>query len=196
MTPSLFQILQIPSMRPVYVREHSSKMYSSSAYFLSGWLSSLPMMVIYPFLTSSICFFFLGFTDTSVQNYFRWTSTLLMVTMQGGTFGFMLGCVMDKIDMGIIVLSQTLMWFLLGSGMFLSLKGAKKFVKFLGLISPFRYSIERLLRTLLHNVWYTDMLCNHYEYNYKEKVVPISLSFLLIFFILGWIVMGIRGLFV
>ena len=108
----------------------------------------------------------------------------------------MLGCVMDKIDMGIIVLSQTLMWFLLGSGMFLSLKGAKHFVKFLGYISPFRYSIERLMRALLHKVWYTDILCKEYEYTYKDKVVPISLGFLLIFFWAGWIIMVIRSRFV
>ena len=72
MTPSLFQIIQIPTLRPVFVREHTSKMYSASAYFISGWLSSIPVLIIYPFLTSGICFHFLGFTDESFDNFLRW----------------------------------------------------------------------------------------------------------------------------
>ena len=170
-------------------------MYSASAYFISGWLSSIPVLIIYPFLTSGICFHFLGFTDESFDNFLRWSTTLLIVTLQGGTFGFMLGCIMDKIDMGIIVLSQTLMWFLLGSGMFISLKNATNFVTFLGHISPFRFSIERLIRALLHDVSYVNIICDSYVYDYKEKVVPVSLLFFIDFLIIGWIAMIIRARF-
>ena len=171
-------------------------MYSSSAYFLSGWLSSFPIVVLYPFLTTSICFFFIGFEDESFENFLRWSGTLLIVTMQGSTFGFMLGCIMDKMDMGIVVLSQTLMWFLLGSGMFLSLKGAKAIVTYLGIISPFRYAIESLLRALLHKVAYVDLVCDAYGYTFKERVIPISLSIFGVFFVLGWFVMVFRARYV
>ena len=177
----------------MFVREYTSKMYSASAYFLSGWISSIPVMIIYPILTSSISFFFLGFTDTSFSNYINWTSTLLLASFQGGTFGFMLGCIIDKIDTGIIILSQALMWFLLGSGMFLSLKDAKPIVSFLGKVSPFRYSIERLMRSLLSKVWYADLMCEQFSYTYKSQVVSISFLFFVIFFAMGWLVLVVKA---
>lgn len=35
---SMGQVMQIPNFRPVYVREQANKMYSPSAYFISGFL--------------------------------------------------------------------------------------------------------------------------------------------------------------
>lgn len=40
LTIAIGQILQLPEINAVYLRESQSEMYSSSAYFLSKWLVS------------------------------------------------------------------------------------------------------------------------------------------------------------
>jgi ABC-type multidrug transport system permease subunit len=52
------------------------------------------------------------------------------------------------------------MVFLFGSGVFVNLKTANWFLKFLGYISPLRYTIENLLRVLLKDLDYVDSFCD------------------------------------
>jgi len=64
--------MQIPNLRPVFVREQTNKMYSPTAYFISGWLSSTIFLFFYPLITSSISFYFLKFKNDSFEHYLRW----------------------------------------------------------------------------------------------------------------------------
>lgn len=152
----------------MFVRENASKMYSSSAYFLSGWFSSTIILMLYPFLVSAISFHFLGFNDSTIDNYWTWSTTLFVVALQGSTYGFMLGCLIDIFDVAIQILMNTLMIFLVGSGMYVNLKGANWFIRGIGYVSPFRYVIEKLMRTLLKGVYYADALCDFYDYTFKD----------------------------
>ena len=73
-----------------------------------------------------------------------------------------------------------------GSGVYANLgHGANWFVKFIGYVSPFRYSVEILFRSLLRGLWYKDQLCTFYEYKYKEKCIWILLGFASAFLILS-----------
>lgn len=72
------------------------------------------------------------------------------------TFGYMLGAIFDDMDMGINVFAMTMMLFVCGSGLYVNLKTANAFGKVMGLISPFRYVLEKLLRTLLDQTWFLN----------------------------------------
>jgi hypothetical protein len=78
------------------------------------------------------------------------------------------------------------MVFLVGSGMYVNLKGANWFIRGIGYVSPFRYVIEKLMRTLLNGISYADALCEFYDYTFKDKILPISYGYFGIFFVVGW----------
>lgn len=65
------------------------------------------------------------------------------------TFGYMLGAIFDDMDMGINIFALTMMLFVCGSGLYVNLKTANSFGKIMGYVSPFRYTLEKLLRVLL-----------------------------------------------
>ena len=188
--------MQIPNLRPVFVREQANKMYSSSAYFLAGWLSSTLTLLIYPVLGASISFWFLAFYDNSAENFFRWLGVLVVLALQGSSYGFMFGCILENEEAGINWLQYSDMVFLFGSGFYVNLKTANWFIKFLGYISPFRYTIEPLLRIMLRGLDFpndADTVCDYYDFNFKDKAVPIALGLAVGFFLLAWFVIVIKA---
>lgn len=60
------------------------------------------------------------------------------------------------------------MVFLFGSGIYVNLKTANAFIKLLGYVSPFRYTIEPMMRSLLKGLDYVDDICDHYDFTFKE----------------------------
>lgn len=71
-----------------------------------------------------------------------WIGTLMISAIQGSSYGFMFGCILDDEVAGINWLQYTIMVFMFGCGSFVNLKNANWFIKGLGYISPFRYTIE------------------------------------------------------
>jgi len=117
----------------------------------------------------------------------HWVSTLLLSALQGSTFGFMFGCICDDIDSAANIMTSFTSMVIYGCGVYVNLKTGPWYIKALGYISPFRYLIEKLMRTLLKGLDYEDSICENYDWNYKQKVIPISLLFFIIFFFLSWV---------
>lgn len=99
-------------------------MYSPSAYYLSGYFSTIIITLFYPFLSSAVSYKFLKFTHAGFTNYIEWSTTLATISLQGMTFGYMLGAIFDDMDMGINVFALTMMLFVCGSGLYVRLKTA------------------------------------------------------------------------
>jgi hypothetical protein len=68
----MFQVLRIPILRPVFVREQTNKMYSPTAYFLAGWCSSTIFLFIFPIISSGITFNGSKFKNNTFGNYLNW----------------------------------------------------------------------------------------------------------------------------
>jgi len=117
----------------------------------------------------------------------------MISSLQGSTFGFMFSCVYDDIESGGNVMTTLTAMTTYGCGVYVNLKTASWFVKFLGYVSPFRYLCERLMRTLLSGLKYDNgepyakKICDQYAWTFKDKVVPISLLIFATFFIVAWI---------
>ena len=151
------QVLQIPNFRPIFIREQTNKMYSPSAYFLATFLVTTMMFMFYPLIIGTICFFFIDFHDNSFSNYLDLMWTLVLTAFTGCSFGFMFGAIVRDERSGLQTAQMFTMMFSFGGGNFVNLgPGANWFVKFIGYVSPFRYTSERLMRTLLHKRAYVD----------------------------------------
>ena len=105
----------------------------------------------------------------------------------------MYGCIMDNQVAAINVLQYTLIIMMFGCGQFINLVTASWFIKFLGYISPFRYTIELLMRSLLKDLNYVDSLCSFYDFTFKNEAFYIISGMAIGFFIMGWIAILIRS---
>ena len=156
LSPALSQIIQLPLLRPVFVREMSSKMYSSHVYFLANWFTSTLNLMMYPLITSAVSFWFLKMNESGFENYMRWLLTLSLSTLQGSTFGFMFGIIYNDIESAANVMSTIACCLTYTCGVYVNLKTGPWYIRFMGYISPFRYTCEKLMRILLRGLPYVD----------------------------------------
>ena len=98
----------------------------------------------------------------------------------------MFGCIYDDIESAGNVLTSFTAMLTYCCGVYVNLKTAPWYIKFLGFISPFRYSCELLMRILLAGLSYKDSICDNYDWTYKEKGVFISIFFVVLFFLMSW----------
>lgn len=189
-------ILQIPMIRPTYVREQANKMYAPSAWYLGNYLVSVSNMMFYPFIVSTLSFFFLQFNDKGFSNYLTWVGIMVLQAFSGASFGFMYSSLFEN-EMTAMLVNQFVIIILnFGGGTFANLgSGANWFVKFIGYISPFRYAIEMLLRCMLKGLWYIDQICEFYSYTYKGKCIWICLGFAGFFVSISYIATIIKSRF-
>jgi len=163
-------------------------MYSSHVYFLANWFTSTLNLMMYPLITSSVSFWFLKMNDSSFENFMRWYLTLSLSTLQGSTYGFMFGIIYNDIESAANVLSTIASCLTYTCGVYVNLKTGPWYIKFMGYISPFRYTCEKLMRILLRGLPYVDTICDNYAWTYDTQITSINLIFLLVFFFIGWFV--------
>ena len=139
----------IPGQRKIFMREYSNGMYTTRVFFLVNWCMSIILSISYPIITSAISFRFLGFEDDSAGNYFKWLTILLIQTLSGQSFGFMMGTIMDNELSALMVCQLLIVIMNFGSGFFINNNTDNVFVIFLSKISPFRYASEVMMRCFL-----------------------------------------------
>ena len=163
-------------------------MYTTTNYFLSTWLISTMMTILYPIISSSIAFSFLSFTDSSLQNYGQWLKILLIQALSGASFGFMIGSLVSSEITGLVINQFVIIIFNFGSGIFINNKTAKPFVKLLVYTSPFRYACEAMMRCFLKDKANVEGIYDRFGYTLgSEKCVWACVVFMVVFFILSWI---------
>ena len=195
-TMSMGLVMQIPMIRPSFIREQANKMYSPSAWYLGNYIVCVSNVLFYPLVVSTTSFFFLKFNDRSFSNYIEWVGLLVLQGFSGASFGFMFSALFEN-EMTAMLVNQFVITVLnFGGGTFANLgSGANWFVKLIGYVSPFRYSIELLLRCMLKGLWYLDQVCEFYEYTYKAKCVWICLGFALFFSVTSYLATIIKSRF-
>ena len=92
-TMSMAQVLQTDNFYRVYVREQASKMYTPTAYFLSGFFVTSLSLMFYPVLIGFITFWFLEFNDSTLRNLLQYILVLVVTAFNGSAFGYMFTCV-------------------------------------------------------------------------------------------------------
>eukprot|EP00347_Sterkiella_histriomuscorum_P020203 403338701 len=195
---SMAQILQLPMIKPVYHRERKSKLYSEHSYFLSVLSASTLVLMFYPFCVGLLSYYFIKFDDTSAENIFKWVSVLVIQALNGSFFGFMLGALFDSDQQAILVVNLFMVLFNLGAGSFSNLGNANFVGKFLGWISPMRYSSELLLRRLIYKknylgINYSQVVMDYFGYNYGDKVCySVLIGMMLFYFFMTWLIIYIK----
>ena len=182
------QVMVIPGQRKIFMREYSNGMYTTRVFFLVNWCMSIILSISYPIITSAISFSFLGFEDDSAGNYFTWLTILLIQTLSGQSFGFMMGTIMDNELSALMVCQLLIVIMNFGSGFFINNNTDNVFVIFLSKISPFRYASEVMMRCFLKEKPQQDQILNSFDFTLGTAgCIGMSILFLICFFILSWL---------
>lgn len=118
------QVLHMPVLWPVYVRERSSRMYGVGAYFMASWCAStLCYLIFQPLIYATATFFSIGMKDVSYENYLMWLFVLTVQGINGSTFGFSFGAMIADPILCILISYFFLVLIYFGGGAFTNYNG-------------------------------------------------------------------------
>lgn len=152
------QCLFMPMQWPVYVREKSSRMFSTGAFFLASFTAStLNFLVFQPIIYATLSFVYVGFHDSSRENYLEWLGILIIQGINGSTYGFAFGNLISDPIMCLVVAQFVLYCIYFGGGAFAQYHGdATALQDFFTVISPFKYATELMMAVMLKGLDYKD----------------------------------------
>ena len=83
--------MQIPVARPIFLREVSNRMYSTTSYYFAYLTASVLTFIPYPIISSFVSFPAFGFRQSSFSDLLHWAFIMLLVALAGSFWGFMIG---------------------------------------------------------------------------------------------------------
>lgn len=130
-----------PSERAVYFREKSSNMYSSLIYYISKFVVELPSNIVFPFISTTIVYWMVGFND-SVIPWLVMCGFSMLLNMVGHAVGMFLTCVI--LDTGLVIKIQPLIVLplMIFSGFFVNTDSIRDYFVWLEAISFLKYAFR------------------------------------------------------
>ena len=130
-----------PSERGVFFREKSSNMYSTGIYYLTKYLAELPSNIIFPFISTTITYWMIGFNDHPVPWLVMCGFTILL-NIVGHAVGMLLTCAI--LDTGVVIKIQPLIVLplMIFSGFFVNADSVRNYFIWLEAISFLKYAFR------------------------------------------------------
>lgn len=130
-----------PSERGVFFREKSSNMYSTGIYYLTKYFSELPSNLFFPILSTTICYFMIGYNDHPVPWIVVCVFSILLGIV-GHAVGMFLTCAI--LDTGIVIKIQPLIVLplMIFSGFFVNADSVRNYFVWLDAISFLKYAFR------------------------------------------------------
>jgi hypothetical protein len=105
-------------------------MYSTGAYFISMWAAcTINYLIFQPVIYATFSFIYVDFEDSSLGNYLNWLSLLMIQGINGSTFGFMFGVIVQDPINCIMIAYMGLVLIYFGGGAFTNYQGEENFVQ-------------------------------------------------------------------
>uniref|UniRef100_A0A7S3NLB8 ABC transporter domain-containing protein n=1 Tax=Euplotes crassus TaxID=5936 RepID=A0A7S3NLB8_EUPCR len=135
-------ILVFPDERPVFIREHSGKMYSTTIYYLSKILSEIPLLFINATLFSVVLYWAVGLnTDSFGRFLVFWSYTMLLMWAAMG-MGFAGGVLVSDKNVAVGMIPVIIIPLMLLSGFFVDQDNILPVLTPFEYISLFKWSLQ------------------------------------------------------
>ena len=137
--------LTFPNERQIFLKEENSRLYSTTAYFLSRNIVELPYGVIFPLIEILIVYWFAGLSSTATQ-FFICLLVLYLLSFNGMSFGMFFGSIIEdqrSVSQLIPIISLVIS---LVSGYYKNLANLPAWMGWVQYLSPLRYSFEAFVR--------------------------------------------------
>ena len=145
MTSMVPSALTFPNERQIFLKEENSRLYSTTAYFLSRNIVELPYGVIFPLIEILIVYWFAGLSSTATQ-FFICLLVLYLLSFNGMSFGMFFGSIIEdqrSVSQLIPIISLVIS---LVSGYYKNLANLPTWMGWVQYLSPLRYSFEAFVR--------------------------------------------------
>ena len=194
---AIAQVLHLPMLWPVYVRERSSRLYNELPYFLATWSASTLYLILFePIVYATVTFKYLNMEDSSLENFQSWLSIFMILAISGSTFGFLFGCFISDPLICMEAANCSLILVQFGGGAFVSYKGAENLLRaILNVISPFRYSAELMLTAILRENKDKDFMLDNLGYTARELCWQNLLIFFLTLLCIAYLGLKTRSIY-
>ena len=185
---SYSMVVTVPACRAMFMRDYQNKMYSVSAFYLALCSAVLCSYMIYPVVVTLVTFHRYDFKHESFGDMITWMEIMMLQAMAGSIWGLMLGTFIDTFMIAGQINQLACVLFSFGGGMFANLgNGVNPLVDLLSQFSPYRCTMELLLRREVHGQFGGHLILKKLGYTWgEERCVRTILLFTLISFLVGW----------
>jgi len=138
-------LLTFPLERALLVRERSNGMYSIGSYFLGKTISTIPLDIFFPVLTTCIVYFLIGFNTSSDKPFFYFLFAMFGVAYSASSFGIFLGCAFPSAELAVTIAPVIIIPFMLFGGFFVKLSTVVDWLSWIQYISIFKWGYQALI---------------------------------------------------
>ena len=190
-TCSFAQVLQIPIVRPIMIRELSNRMYGVNAYYLSMVTTTVTLFITYPIVVTLTSFWFFEFDEHGFGAMMDFMLIMILTAFAGGFWGFTFGSLMKNEVSATQLNMLFLIMFSFGGGFYANTgSGQNIAVRLISYISPMRYSTELLMSRVVAGKPGGDAVLELLGFTWGSPLCLALLSgFSLTCFIAGWIIL-------
>ena len=137
--------LVFPRERMVFLKEESTKLYSTFTFFMSRTIIELPFTIIIPMLTSLITYWMIGL-ESNAAVFFTFYLTLFLVVLAGSSLGLLIGSMFENTRIVTVVTPVVILPFILFSGLFKNRNELPVWLGWIEYLSPIKYSFTSMTR--------------------------------------------------
>lgn len=142
---SLFGILNsFAAEIPIFRREHSASMYSTSMYYLAKTLAELPFQLLFPALFTTIAYFMIGLHNDSPVVWLQVVLVVMLCAQCATSLGLVIATLASSIQVALAISPLILLPFLLFGGFFVNTDSIPVYFRWLSQLSFFKYGFASL----------------------------------------------------
>jgi ABC-type multidrug transport system ATPase subunit/ABC-type multidrug transport system permease subunit len=151
-----------PNERGVFVREKKTKTYSTGAYFLGKTFADLPLNIILPFLSVTICYWLVGLNPDPVP-WIIVCCVLILMTNVAYSLALLMSCAIPDPSLVVKIQPLILLPFMIFSGFFVNKDSIPVYFIWFEYISFVKYAFRAAFVAVFQNLTFT---CDDDEYVY------------------------------
>jgi ABC-type multidrug transport system ATPase subunit len=192
--PSMMSfIVTFPLQRAVFLKEYSGRFYEVLPYYLSKILVEIPFALVFPIIFTCIIYYIVGFNPEFVR-LVKQNVVAVILVFCSQMLGVLIGCSFDSIDVALNITPLIFMPLMLFGGFFVNSDSIPKWMTWLEYASPFRYSLEALVRNEFEDTNYLPNPIDSFGYSLDyTTVVLILLGMGIVLGIFGYIALRLRA---
>eukprot|EP01118_Nematostelium_gracile_P014681 TRINITY_DN5780_c0_g1_i1.p1 TRINITY_DN5780_c0_g1~~TRINITY_DN5780_c0_g1_i1.p1 ORF type:complete len:650 (-),score=148.57 TRINITY_DN5780_c0_g1_i1:3-1952(-) len=130
-----------PKEKKVFIREYASRMYSTSAFFLSKIIAEFPFQVVSSILFGTITYWMIGY-QSAFDKYLIFIADIILLALTGGGIGLLLGTLAKDASVATALVPVAILPFVIFSGYFINSETVPDYFIWVEYISFLKYGFR------------------------------------------------------
>jgi ATP-binding cassette subfamily G (WHITE) protein 1 len=129
----------------VFVREYRAGYYGLFAYFITKLAVELPFYIFYPFLTTVVSYFLVGY-QTTAGKFFIVAFINVLSANTGLALGLLTSCIFNNLAVALGIVPLIILPLMIFSGLFVNGGSLPVYFAWIKYISPMKYAFSALIQ--------------------------------------------------